>query len=151
MQINRKDLAAGLIFAAIGAFFGIDALRHLRIGSALQMGPGYFPLVLSGVMLLLALIIIGKGLTVPPTPFGDWPWRGVLLVIGAPLVFYFTIIGAGLVPTVFLVALMTAFASQRMRPLFALGLAAGLTVFCVAVFIWAIGLPIALFGPWITG
>lgn len=151
MRINKKDLAAGLIFAAIGAFFGIDALRHLRIGTALQMGPGYFPLVLSGVMLLLAAIIIVKGLTVEPTPFGDWPWRGVLLVIGAPLVFYFTIIGAGLVPTIFVVALMTAFASQRMKPLFALALAAGLTGFCVAVFVWAIGLPIALFGPWITG
>ena len=151
MRINRKDLAAGLIFAAIGAFFAIDALRHLRIGTALQMGPGYFPLVLSGVLLLLSAIIIGKGLTVPPTPFGDWPWRGVLLVLGAPLMFYFTIIGAGLVPTVFLVALMTAFASQRMKPLFAVALAAGLTVFCVAVFVWAIGLPITLFGPWITG
>lgn len=151
MRINKKDLAAGLIFAAIGAFFAIDTLRHLRIGSALQMGPGYFPLVLAGVMLLLAAIIIGKGLTVAPTPFGDWPWRGVLLVIGAPLVFYFTIIGAGLVPTIFVVALMTAFASQRMKPLFAVALAAGLTVFCVAVFVWAIGLPIALFGPWITG
>jgi hypothetical protein len=151
MRINRKDLAAGLIFAVIGLFFAIDALRHLRIGSALQMGPGYFPLVLAGVLLLLAAIIIGKGMTVAPTPFGDWPWRGVQLVLGAPLVFYFTIIGAGLVPTVFLVALMTAFASRRMRPLFAVVLAAGLTVFCVAVFVWAVGLPITLFGPWITG
>ena len=144
MQINRKDLAAGLIFAAIGAFFGIDALRNLRIGTALQMGPGYFPLVLSGVMLLLAAIIVGKGLTVAPAPFGDWPWRGVLLVIGAPLVFFFTIIGAGLVPTIFVVALMTAFASRRTKPLFALALAAGLTVFCVAVFVYGVKLPLTL-------
>jgi hypothetical protein len=150
MHVNKKDLAAGAIFAAIGAFFAIDSLRHLRIGTALQMGPGYFPLLLSGVMLLLAFIIVVRGMTITPTPFGEWPWRGVLLVLGAPLVFALTIRGLGLVPTILVVTAMTAFASQRMRPLFAVLLSVGLTAFCVATFIWGIGLPIPILGPWIS-
>ena len=46
-----KDLLAGAIFIAIGAFFLSNAWRNLEIGTSFQMGPGYFPVVLAGILL----------------------------------------------------------------------------------------------------
>ena len=55
----------------------------------------------------------------------------------------------GFVPAVFLAALLASFASSRMRPLGALVLAAGVTVFATLVFSYALGLPFRRFGPWL--
>lgn len=150
MHINRKDLGAAAIFGAIGAFFAIDALSKLNIGTPVQMGPGYFPLVLAGVLLLLTLVIIVRSVTFESTPFGAWPWRGVILILAAPLIFSFTIRGLGLGPTTFIVSMFTSFASVKMKPLFAVLLSLGIAIFCTIVFIWGIGMPIPVFGPWLT-
>ena len=47
MTVNIRDIGAGLIFIAIGLLFGLGSIG-LEIGTALRMGPGYFPLVLAG-------------------------------------------------------------------------------------------------------
>lgn len=150
MQANRKDLGAAAIFVLIAAFFAVDALRHLRIGTAVNMGPGYFPLLLAGVLLLLAGLIALRGFRTSPAPFGVWPWRGVLLILGAPVVFCFTIRGLGLLPTTFLTALLSAFASTQIRTHVAVALSGGIALFCCLVFVWGINMPIPVFGRWLA-
>ena len=80
-----------------------------------------------------------------------FPWRGIVLVLAAPVVFGLTVRGLGLVPAVMLVALISAFASQRMPVLLAFVLSVALTIFCVVVFSIGLGLPLRLFGPWLLG
>ena len=55
-QRSLKDLLAGLIFIGFGLAFGYATLGY-QIGTALRMGPGYFPLVLAGIMVLLGVVI----------------------------------------------------------------------------------------------
>jgi hypothetical protein len=50
---------------------------------------------------------------------------------------------------VFIAALLASFAAPRMRPLGALGLALGVTIFATLVFSYALGLPFRRFGPWL--
>ena len=76
MELNRKDLGAAAIFALIGGFFAIDTLRKLPLGTAVNMGPGYFPLLLAIVLLLLAVLVAVRAFQTTSTPFGAWPWRG---------------------------------------------------------------------------
>jgi hypothetical protein len=70
------------------------------------------------------------------------------VLLPAPIVFGATVRGLGLVGATALVVLLSAFASRRVSPGFAVVLAVSLTLFCVAIFHYGLGLPIRLFGPW---
>jgi Tripartite tricarboxylate transporter TctB family len=150
MTVNVRDIGAGLIFIAIGILFGLGSIG-LEIGTALRMGPGYFPLVLAGILVALGLVILANGFGHPTTGSLAVPWRGLVLILAAPIVFGLTVRGLGLVPAVMLVVLIAAFASRRMSVLLALVLTVALTLFCVLVFSLGLGLPLRLFGPWLVG
>lgn len=62
MRGSRKDLLAGAVFVGFGLAFAVTASTY-EIGSAVRMGPGYFPLVLGGLLVLLGILIAGSGLT----------------------------------------------------------------------------------------
>ncbi len=55
---SPKDFWAGLMFIGFGGFFMIWALTHYQMGSAVRMGPAYFPAVLGGLLALLGVLII---------------------------------------------------------------------------------------------
>ena len=94
-SFNVKDLAAGAVFAAIGLAFMAGALT-LDIGSAFKMGPGYFPLVLSGLLVLLGFIVMAKSVNMPSESIGTVPWRGLVLILAAPVIFGATARSLGL-------------------------------------------------------
>jgi hypothetical protein len=147
---NVKDFGAGLIFIAIGIAFGLGAMG-LEIGTALRMGPGYFPLVLAGLLVALGLAIVAGSFGHRARGRLVVPWRGLILTLPVPVVFGLTVRGLGLVPALVLAVLISAFASRRMSVPLALALSLGLTLFCVLVFSFGLGLPLRLFGPWLGG
>lgn len=147
-RLNLRDAATGAIFFAIGAAFAL-ATRELELGSAFRMGPAYFPLLLSGALMLLGAVIIAGSFTGPGEPLGKIPWRGLVLVLLAPVVFGLTVRKLGLVPAILLTLLIAVYASRRTTIMLALMMAAGLTLFCLAVFSYGLRLPLPLFGPWL--
>ena len=54
---NGKDFWAGLMFAGFGLAFMLTALGY-RMGAAVRMGPGYFPVVLGGLLAVLGAAIL---------------------------------------------------------------------------------------------
>lgn len=136
-----KDLLAGLIFIAFGVAFGYASLNY-QIGTAFRMGPGYFPLVLSAIIVLLGIVIMAPAMT-------GLPWRGLVLIIGALIFFGLTVRGLGLAPSLFVTALMSAFASRQTGPVGAVLIAAFLTAVSMLIFVWALGLPLRPIGPWL--
>jgi hypothetical protein len=57
----RPDLLAGGTFVAVGLAFAVASSRY-ELGSALQMGPGYYPLVLGGLLVALGVGVAVEGL-----------------------------------------------------------------------------------------
>ncbi len=55
---SPKDFWAGLMFLGSGAFFAIWAATHYQMGTAVRMGPAYFPALLGGLLVVLGLIIL---------------------------------------------------------------------------------------------
>ena len=154
-RVNGKravtDILAGLIFVAFGLAFAITSLSY-ELGTPLRMGPGYFPLALGGILVLLGLLIMGKGLisgSGAEERLGSVPWRALFLIVLAVLFFGLTVRGLGLVPATAVTALLTALASYRTGILAAVAIAAGLTVLCVLVFLVALQLRLPMFGPWL--
>lgn len=144
-----RDVMGGLLVAAIGAGFLVFG-RELELGSSFRMGPGYFPTVLSVVLILLGLALAGLALR-RPLEEGTWahlPWRGLVLVLGAVVLFGFTLRGLGLMPVMAVVVLLTAWASRYASWRASVPLALGL--FCTFLFIKGLGLPLPMLGPWLS-
>jgi Tripartite tricarboxylate transporter TctB family len=147
-QINHRDLLLGAIFALIGAGFVI-ASRGLELGTAQRMGPGFFPLLLASVLVLLGVAIAAQLFFTVEQPLGQVPWRGLVLILAAPVLFGITVRGLGLVGAVALAVATSTFASRRAGLMLGGFLTLGLTIFCVLVFSYGLGLPIPLRGPWL--
>lgn len=145
---DRTDLAAGILLMAAAAFFGCQTL-DLEIGTSLRMGPGYFPMVLSGLLFLLGALVALKSLGREGEPFGRIAWRGLAFILPAPVFFGLTVRGLGFVPALFITTLIAAQASRRMRPLAALVLAVVVTIMSTLIFSYGLGLPFRRFGPWL--
>ncbi len=149
-SIDRTDAAAGILFILFALFFGLQSLG-LELGTAFRMGPGYFPLVLSAVLLGFGLLILFNALkTTGNATGGVLAWRGLLFILPAPIFFGLTVRGLGFVPAIFLTTLIAGCASLKMKPQGALLLALIVTLFSTLVFSYALGLPFRRFGPWLT-
>lgn len=142
-----NGLCAGL-FIGLGLFFAAQSLS-IDLGTAFRMGPGYFPLVLAILLIGLGIVVLIDAIRVESEPIGHIAWRGIFFILPAPIFFGLTVRGLGFVPSIFLTGLIAGFASQKMKPLTAILLSAGLTLFAVSVFSYALGLPFRRFGPWI--
>ena len=78
------------------------------------------------------------------------PWRALALVVGATLFFGLTLRGLGLPPVLLVVVFATAWASRYASLKASTALALGIAVFCSGLFIKGLGLPLPLFGPWLS-
>ena len=151
-RAGLKDILSGLIFLGLAAAFGTAASGY-QLGTAFRMGPGYFPLLLAGVLGVLGAAILVKGVTAAAsdTPIGPVPWRGAVLILGALIWFGATVRGLGLVPAIFAAGFLSALASASNSIIAALVIAAALTVFSVLIFHFGLGVSVPLFGPWLRG
>src|SRR5690554_1008304 len=95
---NNKDALAGLLIPVAGAA-GLYMALDYPCGSALRMGPGYFPRVLSGILMAFGLYVGIRGLRFPERIEGIWGWRPLALITGAFWVFGWLMDRAGLVPS----------------------------------------------------
>ena len=144
-----KDILAGLTFVAFGLAFAVLALGY-QVGTPVRMGPGFFPLVLGGLLVLIGGVIAVRGfLANEDEGIGVVPWRALGLILAAVLFFGLTVRGLGLIPSTFFAALMATFASRHTGVVAAVLITVGLTVLCVLIFVLALRLRLPLIGPWI--
>ncbi|BAF89547.1 MULTISPECIES: tripartite tricarboxylate transporter TctB family protein [Azorhizobium] len=147
---NPKDVISGLLFIALAALFAWQS-RELQIGTAMRMGPGYFPLLLSAVLALLGLIVLVNGLRTPGEAPTGTAWRALIILVGATVFFGFAMKPLGFLPAVGVSVFLSTLGSRLFRLQTALAITAVMCVFCWAVFILGLGLPLPLLGPWLGG
>lgn len=147
---NPKDVLAGLLFIALALLFAAQT-RDLPMGTAVRMGPGYFPLLLSGLLGLFGLVVLANGLRFEGTMPGGVAWRALAVLTIAVVFFGAAVRPLGFVPTLTLSVFVSATASRLFRPGAAALITIAMVVFAWAVFIKGLGLPLSLIGPWLGG
>jgi hypothetical protein len=140
---NNKDVWAGLMLIAIGAA-AIFVARNYPFGTALRMGPGFFPVVLGGLLIAFGLAVLAIGLRKGESMTGSWSLRALIILPLSLILFGLLMEYAGFVPAMLVLIVGSATASTEFRFLEVLLFAAGLTALSVAVFVWALGLPYPL-------
>jgi hypothetical protein len=139
MRIPRsKDFYAGLLFLG----FGILALlvgRNYTMGSALRMGPGYFPSILGWLLSGLGVIVAVRGLLGADDPVERIALRP-FLVLTAILAFAIALEPLGLVVSIVLLIGISALAGHEFHWIETIVLTLVLLVLSIAVFVWGLGL-----------
>ena len=142
---NNKDFLAGLLFLVIGVLAMYFA-RDYPMGLAARMGPGYFPMVLGGLLCLFGLYVMIRGIRTSEPVRGEWGWRPLGLITLSIVVFGFTMEKLGLVPALMLLFFIAALAGREFRFKEVLLLAVLMSAFAAAVFVYGLQLPYPLFG-----
>jgi hypothetical protein len=140
---NNKDVWAGLMLIAAGAVAMVMA-RDYAFGDSLRMGPGYFPTVLGGILILFGLYILGAGLYKGEKLTGSWSLRALIILPLSLGLFGYLIDRAGFIPAMMVLVFGSATASREFRFLEVLLFSIFLTALGVAVFIYGLGLPYPL-------
>src|SRR5215468_11930787 len=140
---NNKDVWGGLMLIAIGAAAVLLA-RDYPFGTALRMGPGYFPVILGVLLILFGLAILAGGLRRGEQIAGSWSLRALVVLPLSLILFGVLMQYAGFVPAMLVLIVGSATASSEFRLVEVLLFALGLTALSVAVFVWALGLPYPL-------
>ena len=147
---NLQDFWCGIFFIALGVL-AIYASRNYPMGSALQMGPGYFPIWLGGIMIAFGLAIGGLSLRVQPAltqrpALGEWAFRPWIVLTTTIAVYALMMdAGVGFVPSLFVLVIGCALAHKDVRWLETIVLSVLVTAASVAIFSWGLALPYRLF------
>jgi len=145
---SKKDLYSGLMFMFIGGFFALWALNY-PMGSAVRMGPAYFPSILGWITALLGVIITIRGFTVPDQPPSPTQWQPLLLILGSAVLFglFMDVFNLGFVAGVFGAVFVCAYGGYEFRWKEAVIESVILVVVCYSMFVYGLGLPFRLW-PW---
>lgn len=142
---HPKDFWSGVMFLALGLAF-VGFAQDYQMGSAQRMGPAYFPTVLGGLLAVLGLIIAIKGLAraEPDGAIERFYFGPLAIVLASVALFGFLLRPAGLVVALLVLIGLSAYASHEFRAREMVPLALFLVALVLAVFIWGLGLVIAL-------
>jgi hypothetical protein len=138
-----KDFWAGVMFIAFAAV-ALYVSRNYSLGTAVRMGPGYFPILLGGVLALVGAILVVRSLVITGDPIGHVQVLPLVVVAVAVVLFGVLLPRLGLAVTLPLVIVVSALASVQSRRWEVLVLALVLTVFSALVFVYGLRLPIPL-------
>jgi hypothetical protein len=148
---TRRDHYAGALVALIGAGAAWQG-RQYGIGSLTRMGPGFFPVALGIGMVVMGVLIAAAARPAKPEidpihgPAVPPDWRGWAAIIAAVLLFLVLAQYAGLLPATFACVFVAAMGDRQMRWSHALLLAAGLSLFGILLFVYALQVQIPVFG-----
>ena len=122
---SQKDFFSGLLFMAMGIAVAWGATAY-AVDDGAGMGPGYFPLMLGGLMAVLGTIITFKALVVETKDgdkIGSWAWKPLFFIITGNLVFGLLLGGLpsikfpafGLIAAIYALTLISAMAGEEFK------------------------------------
>ena len=148
LKINKRELLSGGLMLLIGIGTVIGSLNY-DVRTLARMGPGYFPLLLGAILIIIGALI----LVTPSTEIeedlgrnkGKPEYRAwAFVILGVVL---FAVLGhyTGLVIATFTLVLVSALGDRTNSLKAALLLALGVTVMAVAIFHYGLQMQFPLF------
>jgi len=149
----KRDYYAGALMVLLGLIAANDG-THYPIGTLRQMGPGYFPIALGVLLIVIGILIAGTAagaaaseedvVAIRPE------WRGWACIIAGPTLFIAIGRYAGMLPATFACVFVSALGDRQNTLKSATILAAGVSIFGVLLFHYLLKLPMPMlsWGTW---
>jgi hypothetical protein len=136
-----KDFWAGLMFIGFGAFFMFWALTHYQMGTAVRMGPAYFPAVLGGLLAFLGILVFIESFAMQGPPVPTFKFRPLLLILGACIAYGYSMKPLGLILATALLVFISALGGHEFKWKEVTIVYVVLVVFSLLVFVKGLTLP----------
>lgn len=140
---NIKDIVGSVLFGALGLYVLVTA-PGLGLGTAQNMGPGYFPMLLGAALLLMSGGLFVSALATSGS-LPEIQWRPLVSVLASIAAFALAFRFAGLVPAIFLTVCVAALGDREARLLHSLALAVVISLLAWLIFRVGLGLPMPAF------
>jgi len=140
---DYADIIGGAVLIVFGAWFMLHAGGY-NMGTLRRMGPGYFPIVIGGLVILFGALVLVPGMLragTMPRP----EWRPFLTISFSVLAFALIVERFGLIPATVTLTGAAALAEPGLRLVRLALLALGLSAIGVLVFTQGLGIPIPAF------
>lgn len=144
----NRDFFAGLLYILTGAV-GMWMALDYPFGSALRMGPGYFPTVLGGIMILFGVAVLMMGVKNNEKIKGKWSIRAMIVLPLSAVAFGILMEELGFIPALAVLIPAAAASGHEFKWGEVTLLTIGLIILSLCIFIWGLGLPYQLIkGVW---
>lgn len=144
---SHDDFFAGCMFLALG----VGALllsREYSLPGSREIGPGYFPGMLAGILSLIGAMLIARSLMRAGQALSAVKLKSVLPIVFGVLMFAGLLRPVGLLPMVVCLVFVGGLASARFKAKQNLVLGVTLAVVASLLFVKGLGLPMPVFGYW---
>ncbi len=142
---NPRDFWSGVMFAVVGALFAGIAYNY-KLGTAARMGPGFFPFFLGLILVGIGIAVVAfslKGTTRGAT-VDKFHWIPLFWVLGSICVFGVMLKLTGVLFAGVALVIGSSLGSGEFKLREILWLSIGLSIFCAAVFVGGLKLPIPM-------
>lgn len=140
---SPKDFWAGLMFIGFGLFFLI-ASGNYQMGSAVRMGPAYFPTVLGGLMAVLGAIVLLQSLIFDGEKVPKLSFKPIFYISLSLVLFGYLLKPLGFILSLAVLVFVSAFGGHEFRAK-EVGILTVVLVICsVLVFVKGLTLPFPL-------
>ena len=112
--IGSRDVVAGLIYLSFGGLM-FHGAPGFRMGTAVRMGPGYFPRALALIMVVPGLISLARGFCVSGEKIDGVKWKSLLPILVSTALFGLLLERLGLALALVVLVLVSAIASKEFR------------------------------------
>ncbi|MBI3937337.1 MAG: tripartite tricarboxylate transporter TctB family protein [Betaproteobacteria bacterium] len=143
---STEDFYAGLMFIGFGILAMIVA-RDYPMGSAMRMGPGYFPTYIGALLVVVGALVSAQSLRVRGEGIGRWAWRPLIGLCLAFLAFGLVMdhFALGFVPALLALIVLSSLSGRESRLWEVAMLSAVLIAGAAGLFIYLLELPYPLF------
>ena len=141
---NPQNFWSGVMFIIFG-LVAIVVARDYPMGTAMRMGPGYFPTYLGVLLCAVGAWLALASLKSSGPRVTKFAWKPIVLLTLAFCLFGWSIDHVGFVPALAAVIVISALAGRRFLLREVIPLTVVLVLLAIGTFIYGIGLPYQLF------
>lgn len=138
---SPRDFWAGLMFVGFGLFFMFWAIGFYQMGTAVRMGPAYFPTLLGGLLAFLGFIVLIEAFAMEGPPVARINLRPLLLICIGSIVYGYLMKPLGLVLATGALVFIVALGGHEFKWKEVTVLYVVLIIFSVVVFVKGLTLP----------
>jgi putative tricarboxylic transport membrane protein len=144
---DKRNFLGGLLLVGLGLGALLIA-RTYKIGTAFRMGSGYFPVLLSSLLIVIGFIVAALAFKSGEVKLPKIAWRQLIMISAAVALFGLMIKDAGLLLATFAMVIVARLARPGYSWVETLILGVAISVFCSAIFYFGLRIQMPLLPKW---
>lgn len=142
---SPEDFWSGIMFITFGVA-AIVVSRDYPLGSAMRMGPGYFPTAIGLCLVAMGTLVSALSTRTVGQGIGAWPWRAILMMSVAFSLFAWGLERIGFIASLALLIVVSTLSTPHFRWKEMVAEVVFLVFGAWALFIYGLGMTFPLWG-----